>query len=95
MTPELIGLIAFVALIMLLFVFMLPVSRKLDGSQKYRQNRIPGRDLDPDTNRHGSMSAMQTALAALVGHSAANTSERPETEAGDVGDSGGGDGGVD
>jgi hypothetical protein len=95
MTPELIGLIAFVALIVLLFLFMLPASRKLDGSQKYRQNRIPGRDLDPDTNKRGSMSAIQIALAALLGHGAASASDKAESDASNTGDGGGGDGGGD
>lgn len=98
MTPQVIGLIVFAALLLLLSISMLPTSRKMDGSQKYRRNRRPSPDLDPDTNKRGSMSAFQIALATLLGGSAASSTDTTDpgnTDAGDVGDSGGGDGGGD
>jgi hypothetical protein len=67
MTPQVIGLIVFAALLLLLSISMWPASRKMDGSQKYRRNRRPGPDLDPDTNKRASMSPLQIALATFLG----------------------------
>jgi hypothetical protein len=97
-TPQLIGLIVLAAVLLLLSILMWPASRELDGSQKYRRNRRLGPDLDPDTNKRCSVSVIQIALAALLGHSATtNASEDSDSGKGsdlsDVGDSGGGDGG--
>lgn len=79
MTPRLIGLIVFAAVLLLLSIFMWPASRKMDGSQKYRRNRVPGPDLDPDTNKRGSMSAIQVALGAWLGHGAASASDHSDS----------------
>lgn len=101
MTPQIIGLIVFAAILLLLSISMWPAPRNMDGSQKYRRNRTAGSDLDPDTNKRGSMSALQIALATLLGHSAASGSDRPDSgedgasDVGESGDSGGGDGGGD
>lgn len=98
MTPQIIGLIVFAAVVLLLSIFMWPASRKMDGSQKYRRNRRPGPDLDPDTNQRGSMSPLHIALAALLGNGAASSADSSESDAsdvGDIGEGGGGDGGGD
>lgn len=99
MTPQIIGLIALAAALLLLSIFMWPAPRKMDGSQKYRRSRRPGPDLDPDTDKRGSMSPLQIALAALLGHGASTSADASDNGdangVSDASEGGGGDGGGD
>lgn len=97
MTPQVMGLIGFAAVILLLSVMMWPSPRKLNGRQKYRRHRRPGTDLDPNTNKQSAAASLQVILATLLGQSAASTGDHAEgsSDSGESGDSGGGDGGGD
>lgn len=98
MTPQMLGLIGFGAVILLLSIVMWPTARKLDGRQKYRRNRIAGADVDPNANSQRSVAPFQILLATLLGGGIANsvdtTNDNSDTsDDGGSGDSGGSDGG--
>jgi hypothetical protein len=78
---------------------MWPSARRLDGSQKYRKHRRPGKDLDPETNRWPSLGAIGIFLTILTGSANAQTDsadgdDGASSSDGDAG-SDGGDGGGD
>lgn len=68
----------------------MPASRRLNGSQKYRAFRRPGKDLDPQTNRWQSIPPVLAFLSLFSGGSSSAGSDHT-----DASDAGGGDSGGD